>query len=159
MRGLVRRGGLPAGLFALLALWVLHAAVYPGALGAEHPTMVVMTDFKHRDDLSDVRGEMLASPWSSSSHASEPRPDRRDDLVALLEEVQAASRRDEGCLHYGYYTEITDPSKRPRLSEPARVTERLPLIAPHADGQETDDQREQDAHGRQHPGRNGLQPV
>ena len=38
-----------------------------------------------------------------------PRPDRRDDLVALLEEVQAASRRDDGCLHYGYYTEITDP--------------------------------------------------
>jgi quinol monooxygenase YgiN len=38
-----------------------------------------------------------------------PRADRRDDLVALLEEVQAASRRDDGCLHYGYYTEITDP--------------------------------------------------
>ena len=38
-----------------------------------------------------------------------PRPDRRDDLMALLEEVQAASRRDDGCLHYGYYTEITDP--------------------------------------------------
>ena len=38
-----------------------------------------------------------------------PRPDRRDDLVALLEEVQAASRRDDGFLHYGYYTEITDP--------------------------------------------------
>ena len=28
--------------------------------------------------------------------------------MALLEEVQAASRREEGCLHYGYYTEITD---------------------------------------------------
>ena len=38
-----------------------------------------------------------------------PLADRRDDLVALLEEVQAASRRDDGCLHYGYYTEITDP--------------------------------------------------
>jgi quinol monooxygenase YgiN len=38
-----------------------------------------------------------------------PRSDRRDDLVALLEEVQAASRLDDGCLHYGYYTEITDP--------------------------------------------------
>ena len=35
-----------------------------------------------------------------------PRPERRDDLVALLEEVQAASRQDDGCLHYGYYTEI-----------------------------------------------------
>ncbi len=39
----------------------------------------------------------------------QPRPDRRDEFVALLEEVQAASRRDDGCLHYGYYTEITDP--------------------------------------------------
>jgi quinol monooxygenase YgiN len=29
--------------------------------------------------------------------------------LSLLEEVQAASRRDDGCLHYGYYTEITDP--------------------------------------------------
>ena len=37
-----------------------------------------------------------------------PRPERREDLVALLEEVQAASRGDAGCLHYGYYTEITD---------------------------------------------------
>ena len=25
------------------------------------------------------------------------------------EEVQAASRRDDGCLHYGYYSEISDP--------------------------------------------------
>jgi quinol monooxygenase YgiN len=38
-----------------------------------------------------------------------PRPERRDELLSLLEEVQAASRRDDGCLHYGYYTEITDP--------------------------------------------------
>jgi quinol monooxygenase YgiN len=38
-----------------------------------------------------------------------PRADRRDDFVALLEEVQAASRRDDGCLHYGYYSEISDP--------------------------------------------------
>jgi quinol monooxygenase YgiN len=38
-----------------------------------------------------------------------PSPDRRAEFVALLEEVQAASRRDDGCLHYGYYTEITDP--------------------------------------------------
>ena len=38
-----------------------------------------------------------------------PHPDRRDDLVALLEDVQTASRGDDGCLHYGYHTEITDP--------------------------------------------------
>jgi quinol monooxygenase YgiN len=38
-----------------------------------------------------------------------PRPDRRDEFLALLEEVQAASRRDDGCLNYGYYVNITDP--------------------------------------------------
>jgi quinol monooxygenase YgiN len=38
-----------------------------------------------------------------------PRPDRREELMALLEEVQAASRGDDGCLHYGYHAEITDP--------------------------------------------------
>jgi len=38
-----------------------------------------------------------------------PRADRRGDFVELLEEVQAASRRDDGCLHYGYYSEISDP--------------------------------------------------
>jgi quinol monooxygenase YgiN len=37
-----------------------------------------------------------------------PRPDRRDDLVALLAEVQAASRADDGCLNYGYYSEVVD---------------------------------------------------
>jgi quinol monooxygenase YgiN len=37
-----------------------------------------------------------------------PRSDRRDDLVALLEEVQDASRGDDGCLHYGYFAEIAD---------------------------------------------------
>jgi quinol monooxygenase YgiN len=37
-----------------------------------------------------------------------PRPERRDDLVALLEEVQEASRRDDGCLNYGYFSEIVD---------------------------------------------------
>lgn len=37
-----------------------------------------------------------------------PRPDRREDLIALLREVQSASRQDEGCLHYGYYSEVAD---------------------------------------------------
>jgi len=38
-----------------------------------------------------------------------PRPDRREALVALLVEVQAASREDDGCLHYGYFSEVADP--------------------------------------------------
>ena len=39
-----------------------------------------------------------------------PRPDRHEDLLAILRDVQEASRRDDGCLNYGYYAEITDPS-------------------------------------------------
>lgn len=38
-----------------------------------------------------------------------PRPERREELVALLQEVQEASRTDDGCLNYGYYSEVTDP--------------------------------------------------
>jgi quinol monooxygenase YgiN len=37
-----------------------------------------------------------------------PRPDRREELVALLTAVQAASRTDDGCLNYGYYSEVVD---------------------------------------------------
>jgi len=37
-----------------------------------------------------------------------PHPSRRNDLLALLEEVQAASRRDDGCLNYGYFEEIAE---------------------------------------------------
>ena len=37
-----------------------------------------------------------------------PHPDRREDLLALLREVQTASRADDGCLAYGYYAEIAD---------------------------------------------------
>lgn len=38
-----------------------------------------------------------------------PRADRRDEFVALLTEVQAASRLDDGCVNYGYYTDVADP--------------------------------------------------
>lgn len=37
-----------------------------------------------------------------------PRPDRLDEFLALLQDVQEASRGDEGCLAYGYHREITD---------------------------------------------------
>ena len=37
-----------------------------------------------------------------------PRPDRLDELIATLVEIQAASREDDGCLNYGYYREIAD---------------------------------------------------
>ena len=37
-----------------------------------------------------------------------PRTDRLDALMTLLDEVQTASRADDGCLNYGYYRNITD---------------------------------------------------
>jgi quinol monooxygenase YgiN len=37
-----------------------------------------------------------------------PRDGKRDELLELLREVQAASRRDDGCLAYGYYSEVAD---------------------------------------------------
>jgi quinol monooxygenase YgiN len=36
------------------------------------------------------------------------RPEQRADLVALLERLQEASRRDEGCLRYGFSAAIED---------------------------------------------------
>jgi quinol monooxygenase YgiN len=39
----------------------------------------------------------------------QPRPDRLDEFIALLEDVQEASRADDGCLNYGYYSNVTDP--------------------------------------------------
>src|SRR4051812_14714821 len=38
-----------------------------------------------------------------------PRADRSDELLALLAEVEAASRLDDGCLNYGYFSSLTDP--------------------------------------------------
>ena len=37
-----------------------------------------------------------------------PRSDRHDEFVALLKEVQEASRADDGCLNYGYFSEVAD---------------------------------------------------
>jgi quinol monooxygenase YgiN len=36
------------------------------------------------------------------------RPEQRAELVALLERLQEASRRDEGCLRYGFSATIED---------------------------------------------------
>ena len=38
-----------------------------------------------------------------------PRADRLEEFTALLREVQAASRADDGCLNYGYHVEVSDP--------------------------------------------------
>jgi quinol monooxygenase YgiN len=46
-----------------------------------------------------------------------PLPERRQELIGVLEEVQAASRRDDGCLHYGYYTEIADAGSMVAVEE------------------------------------------
>lgn len=37
------------------------------------------------------------------------RSERRDELVAQLEEMQGNSRREEGCLRYGFYAAVEDP--------------------------------------------------
>src|SRR5437762_5683448 len=38
----------------------------------------------------------------------QPGPDRLDEFLALLRDVQEASRGDDGCLNYGYHREVTD---------------------------------------------------
>src|SRR3954447_8687835 len=38
-----------------------------------------------------------------------PKPETREQFIAVLKEIQAASREDDGCVNYGYYTEIEDP--------------------------------------------------
>ena len=35
--------------------------------------------------------------------------DRRDELVALLRTMQDNSRREEGCLRYGFFAAVEDP--------------------------------------------------
>src|SRR3954451_11766659 len=35
--------------------------------------------------------------------------DNRDALVALFEEMQDNSRREEGCLRYGFFAAVDDP--------------------------------------------------
>ena len=37
------------------------------------------------------------------------RPERRDDLVALMKTMQEASLREEGCLRYGFYAAVENP--------------------------------------------------
>ena len=36
-------------------------------------------------------------------------PEQRDQLVALMEEMQDNSRREEGCLRYGFFAAVEDP--------------------------------------------------
>jgi quinol monooxygenase YgiN len=35
--------------------------------------------------------------------------EQRDDLIAALEEMQDASRREDGCLRYGFFAAVEDP--------------------------------------------------
>jgi quinol monooxygenase YgiN len=37
------------------------------------------------------------------------RPEQRDQLVALMEEMQDNSRREDGCLRYGFFAAVEDP--------------------------------------------------
>ena len=36
-------------------------------------------------------------------------PEKREELVALLERMQNDSRREEGCLRYGFFAAVEDP--------------------------------------------------
>ena len=36
-------------------------------------------------------------------------PERRDELVAQLEKMQDNSRREDGCLRYGFFAAVEDP--------------------------------------------------
>src|SRR3954469_23507951 len=45
------------------------------------------------------------------------RPEDREEVMALLSEVQEASRGDDGCLNYGYHTEISDPDSMVAVEE------------------------------------------
>jgi quinol monooxygenase YgiN len=36
-------------------------------------------------------------------------PEQRDELVALLEKMQEDSRREDGCLRYGFFAAVEDP--------------------------------------------------
>ena len=36
-------------------------------------------------------------------------PDKRDALVARLERMQSASRKEDGCIRYGFFAAVEDP--------------------------------------------------
>jgi quinol monooxygenase YgiN len=38
------------------------------------------------------------------------RPEQRENLVALLEEMQSRSREEDGCLSYGFFEAIESPN-------------------------------------------------
>jgi quinol monooxygenase YgiN len=40
-----------------------------------------------------------------------PRSDSLDEFLALLGEVETASRADDGCVNYGYYRSTSDDSE------------------------------------------------
>jgi quinol monooxygenase YgiN len=46
-----------------------------------------------------------------------PRAESRAELLGLLDEVQAASRLDDGCEQYGYHAELTDPDSLVAVEE------------------------------------------
>jgi quinol monooxygenase YgiN len=39
----------------------------------------------------------------------ECKPEQRDELVALLTQMQDDSRRENGCLRYGFFAAVEDP--------------------------------------------------
>jgi quinol monooxygenase YgiN len=41
--------------------------------------------------------------------AATAAPGRRQDMVAAVAEMARATRPDDGCEHYGFYADVTDP--------------------------------------------------
>jgi quinol monooxygenase YgiN len=37
------------------------------------------------------------------------RPEQRDELIALMQKMQDESRREDGCLRYGFFAAVEDP--------------------------------------------------
>src|SRR3954468_23129474 len=56
----------------------------------------------------------------------------RDELVALFEEMQENSRREEGCLRYGFFAAVEDPLSFVAVEEWAdRDAVDRPFAQPH----------------------------
>ena len=75
-------------------------------LGRQRPLGIRDVHDRHARSLRACVG------WRDG-HRHRPRPpcsDRQEELLALLTEIQAASREDEGCVNYGYYAAIDDLS-------------------------------------------------
>ena len=60
------------------------------------------------------------------------RPEQRDALIALMERMQEESRREDGCLRYGFFAAVEDGSSFIAVEEWAdRAALDAPFAQPH----------------------------